>query len=106
MVPIPRTMMVAAGQQGLPRWRTHHSGVKSVVFESISCKSLRGRRAARSAKSAGRAKTNIVEHNDEHIRRAFRRSQLLDRREFRLRIFGVVLYKPGVRPIRNGRICR
>ena len=57
------------------------------------------RRVARAAEGARRGEADVVEQDDEHVRRAGRRAQSLDRREAGVRILGVVRRQADVRLI-------
>ncbi len=84
--------MVATGQQRLTGWRAEGRGVKAVdlCFQSARRELLRVRCLTRAAKGARRTKPRVVDENEQNVRRTLWRAQLLDGREFRVRILGVV----------------
>jgi hypothetical protein len=79
-------VVIAPGQQRLPRRRTQGGGMEAVELEAACRQFLRVRRVARTAERAGRAKANVVDQDEQHIGRRLGRAQLLDRREFRVRV--------------------
>jgi hypothetical protein len=50
-------------------------------------------------------KPGVVDQDDEHVGRAGGRAQLLDRRKFRRRVFGVVGQFSRVRAVGDGEHC-
>ena len=82
--------MVAPGQQRLARGRAQRRRVEAVVLEPVRREPLRGGRRARPAEGARRAEAHVVEQDHQHVRRALRRAQRLDRRERRVRVLRVV----------------
>ena len=83
-------VMVAAGQQGLPRRRAQRRRVEARVLQSALRELLEVRRLARTAEHAGRAVADVIDENDQHVGRALRRPHVPDRRELRVRVFCVV----------------
>ena len=83
-------VVIATGEQGLPRRRAERRRVEAVVPEPVRREPLEIRRLARPAEGARRPEAGVVEQHDQHVRRAFRRPQRLDRREARVRALGVV----------------
>ncbi len=81
-------MVIAPGQQGLASGRAQGGGMKTGVFETLTCQPFGGGGVDRAAKGAGGAKTHIVQQDDEHVRRALRRPQRLKFREAGVRVFG------------------
>ena len=51
-------------------------------------------------------KTDVVDEHDQHVRGALRRANLLDRREDRRRVIGVVEDRPGVASFGIGSFSR
>jgi hypothetical protein len=92
-------MMVAAGEQRLPRRRAQRSGVQSGVLHAARGELLEIGRLARAAEGAARAETHVVDQNDQHVRRALGRPHIPDRRIAGIGIFGVVGSQPRVRHI-------
>ena len=76
-----------------------HSAVvwKRLYFSPSAGQPLGGRRLARPAERARRAEADVVEQDDQHVRRARRRPQRLDRRERRVGILRVLVDRPVVR---------
>ena len=83
-------MVIAPGQQGLAARRTEGRGVKAIVLQTDRRQFLRVRRLAGAAERARRAEPGVVNQDDQDVGRALRRTQLLDRREFAVRIFRIV----------------
>ena len=84
-------MVIAAGQQGLARRRADGRGMEAVVLETARGQLVGRRRGAGAAEGAGRAEAAVVDEHDEHVRRAFGRTQLLDRGGDRIRVLGIVI---------------
>ena len=99
-------MVVAPGQQRLPRRRAEGGGVEAVVLQAARRQLLRVRRLAGAAEGAGRAEPGVVDQDDQHVGRALGRTQLLDRRELRVRILRVVGRQTHVRLIRDRKTVR
>ena len=97
----PDRVVVAAAQQRRPRRRAQRRRVEAVELQAARREPLRVRRRARPAERARRAEPDVVDQDDQHVRRARRRPQLLDRRERRVRILGVVRHQPGARQVRD-----
>ena len=85
----PHDVVVAAAQQRRPRRRAQRRRVEAVELQAAGGEPLRVRRRARPAERARRAEPDVVEQDDQHVRRPRRRPQLLDRRERRVRVLGV-----------------
>ena len=83
-------MVVAPGQQRLPRRRAEGGGVEAVVLQAARRQLFRVRRLAGAAEGARRAEPGVVDEDDQHVGRALGRAQLLDRREFGVRIPRVI----------------
>ena len=91
----PDRVMVAAAQQRRTRRRAQRRRVEAIELQAAGRETLRVRRRARPAERARRAEARVVDEDDQHVRRARRRPQLLDRRERRVRILGVIGHQPG-----------
>ena len=63
---------------------------KRLILQAVGREPLGGRRVARATEGARSAEADIVDQHDQHVRRAFRRAQRLDRRKLRVRILRVV----------------
>ena len=94
-------VMVAAGEQRLPRRRAQGGRVEARVAQPALRELLEVRRLARAAERAGRAVADVVDEDHQHVGRALRRPHVPDRRELRVRILGVVSDQPGVLDIGN-----
>ncbi len=66
--------MVAPGEQRCARRRANRSGMESVVANAFFCQFGKSGRAHLAAESLGDAKTDIVKHDDENIRRIVRQT--------------------------------
>jgi hypothetical protein len=86
-------MVIAPGQQGLAARRAKGGGVKAIVFQTACRQFLRTRRQARAPKRARRAEPRVVNQDDQDIRRALRRTQLLNGWEFAVRILRIVSHE-------------
>ena len=73
-------VVIASGQQRLPRRRAQRRRVEAVELEAVLGEALGGRRVDRAAERARRGKADVVEEHDEHVGRALRRPQRLDHR--------------------------
>jgi hypothetical protein len=93
--------MVAAREHCRARRRAESGRVETGVLQSLCREALRRRRLARTAERARRAKADIIEQDDEHVRGASWRTQLSDRRELRIRVFRVVGRQADWLAIRN-----
>ena len=87
--------MVAPGQQRRPRRGAERGGVEAVVFEPARRQLFGVRRLAGAAKGACSAEPGVVDQDDQHVGRTLRRAQLLDRREFGVRVPRVIGDQPG-----------
>ena len=74
-------MMIAACKQCLPSGRAERGGVEAIVLEPARGEPLKIGRLTRPSKGAGCAEANIVEKDDEYVRRSFGRTQRLDGRK-------------------------
>jgi hypothetical protein len=97
-------VMVAAGQQRLPRRGTQRGRMETVVPQAVRGQPLGGRRLARTPERARRAEPRVVDQHDQHVRRTRRRTQRLDRRERRIRVLRVIGHQTHVRPVRDRQI--
>ena len=68
-------VVVAPGQQRLPRRRAQRRRVEAVELEAVLGQALGSRRVNRTAEGARRGKADVVEEHDEDIGRALRRPQ-------------------------------
>ena len=66
-------VMVAAGEQRLPRRRAQRGGVEARVLQPARGELLEVGRLARPAEGAGRAEADVVDEDDQHVGRALRR---------------------------------
>ena len=99
--PHPDRVVVAARQQGSPRWRAQRRRVEAVVLQAVPCQPLGRRCRARPAERTRGGEADVVEQDDQHVRRAGRGPQRLDRRELRLGILRVQRELSLVRPVRD-----
>ena len=90
-------VVVAAGQQRLAGRRAQRRGVEAVEAQAAGGESLGRRAADRAAERARGGEADVVDEHDQHVRRAARWPQRLDRRERRRRVLRVVGHQPGVR---------
>ena len=74
-------MMVATGQQGLPRGRAQRGRVEAGELQPARCQFFRGGRLAGPAKGAGRAEADVVDQDNQDIGSTLGWSQSLDWRE-------------------------
>ena len=98
-------MMVAAGEQSLPRRRAQRRGVQPRVLQPPGGELLEVRRLTRSTEGAAGAKAHVVDQDDEHVRRGLWRPNILDRRIAGVRILRVVGGQPHMRDIGNRKDC-
>ena len=96
-------VVVAAGEQRLARRRAQRRGVEAVELEAALGEPLGGRRVDRAAEGARRGEADVVEQHDQHVGRALRRPQRLDRRELGVRILGVVGRQSDVLRVGDGK---
>ena len=94
-------VMVSTGEKRLARRRAQSGRVEPIVLQPIGRKAFGGGRVARAAKGARGAEADIVEENDQDVRRAFRRAQRHDRGIFRVGILGVVSRQTDMLRVRN-----
>ena len=83
-------VMVAPAQERRPRRRAQRRRVEAVVLQPAGGEPLRVRRRDRAAERAGPGEAHVVEQDDQHVRRAGRRTQRLDRSERRVRVLRVI----------------
>ena len=83
-------VMVASGEQRLPRRRAQRGRVEARVPQSALGELLEVRGLAWTAEHAGRAVADVVDEDHQHVGRALRRPHVPDRRELRVRVLGVV----------------
>ena len=86
----PDRVVVAPGQQRLPRRRTQRRRVEAVEPQSSSGQPIGSGRPTRAAERARRTESDIVEQHDQDVRSARRRQQRLDRRKRGVRVLRVV----------------
>ena len=98
----PDRVVVAAGQQRLPGGGAQGRGVEAGELQACRRKPVSVRCRARTAERARRPEADVVQQDDQHVRRTLRWTQLLDRRERRVRVPRVVRRQAGLRPPRNG----
>ena len=94
-------MVVAAGQQRLPRRRAERGGVEAVVLQAARRQLLRGRRLAGAAEGAGRTESGVIDQDDQDIGRPLGRAQLLDGRKLTVRVLRVVSDERGPLGVRH-----
>jgi hypothetical protein len=75
--------------------------MKPGIGEAACRQPIGGWRRRRSAERAHRPIARVVQQNQQHIRGTRRRTQRLNRREFRLRVPRVIRRQPDRRPVRN-----
>ena len=73
--------------------------MEPVVTQPTGGQPFRRRHPARPPERGRRAEPDVVEQDDQHVRRPFRRQQRLDRRERRVGVLGVIGRQPGRRPV-------
>ena len=83
-------VVVAPGEQRLPRGRAQGGRVEARVPQPALCELLDVRGLARTAEHAGRAVSDIVDEDHQYVGRALRRPHVPDRRELRVRVLGVI----------------
>ena len=98
----PHRMMITARQQRSPRRRTQRCGVETVVHQTTRRQPVRRRRTTRTTKRARRAETDIIQQDDQNVRRTLRRQQWLDRREGSVWILRVISRQTRRWPVRDG----
>ena len=94
-------VMIAAGKQRLPRRRAQRSGVEARVLQAAFGELLEVRGLTRTAEDARCAVADVVDENDENIRRTLRRPQVADRRKLRVRILRVIGDQPRMLNVGN-----
>ena len=95
-------VVVAPGQQRLPRRRAQRGGVETGERQPAAGEPLGIRRAARPAEHARRAEAHVVEQHDEDVRRPRRRPDRRDRFVDGARVLGVVVDRPVVGRVGDG----
>ena len=98
----PDRVVVAAGEQGLSGRRAQRRGVEAVEPEAAGGEALRRGRPARPTEGARCTEADVVDQDDEDVRRSLRWEQRLDRRVRRIRILGVVGHQARGRPVGDG----
>ena len=98
----PDRMVITARQQRSPRRRTQRGGVETVVRQTTRREPVRRRRTTRTTERARRAETDIIEQDDQNVRRTLRRQQGLDRRERSVRVLRVIGRQTRRWPVRDG----
>ena len=99
--PHPHRVVVAPRQQRSPRRGAQRRRVEAVVLQAVPGQPLSRRRRARPAERARGGEADVVEQDDEHVGRARRWPQRLDRRERRVRVLGVEGQLSLERPVRD-----
>jgi hypothetical protein len=94
-------MMVATGEQGLSRRRAQCGGVQPGELRAPRGEFLEIGGLARPPEGAARAKTYIIDQNDQDVRRALGRPHILDWRVAGVRVLGVVGRQTDVTDIRD-----
>ncbi len=88
-------VVVAPGQQRRPRRGAEGGGVEAVVLQPGRRQLFQVRRLAGAAKGAVRTEPGVVDQDEQHVGRALGRAQLLDWREFGVRVPRVIRDQPG-----------
>ena len=86
----PDRVVVAAGEERLAGRRAERRRMEAVVLEAVCGESFGGRRVERAAERTRRGEADVVDQDDQHVRRTLGRAQQLDRRERRVRVLRVV----------------
>ena len=86
----PGGVMVSPGQKRLPGRRAERCGVEPVVLETIRCEPLGDRCMTRPAEGAGRSEPDIVDENDQNIRRTLGGTDVADRQILRVGVLRIV----------------
>src|SRR6188508_734913 len=94
--------MVPAREERLAGRSAQRRRMEAVVLETLSCETLGRRRRARTAERARRGEADVVEQNDENVRRSIGRPQLLDRRKLGVRVLRVERNRTVKWPVRDG----
>jgi hypothetical protein len=76
--------------------------VEAIELQSVFCQPLGRRGVNRTAKGAARTKADIVNQDDQHVGRAFRGSDIPDRRKLGFRILGVIGRQTHMLHLRDG----
>ena len=87
-------VMIAARQERLPGGRAERRRVKAVEPEPTRGKTLCSRVAHRPPEGTRRAETGVVEQDDQDVGSSGGRPKRLDRRELRLRVIRILVYRP------------
>ena len=95
----PHGVVVAAGEHGLPRRRAQGRRVEPVELQAPRGQPLGGRSGARTPERAGGAEPDVVEQDDQDVRRALRGVQRHDGRVRRVRVLRVVRRQSGRHPV-------
>src|SRR5471030_2948842 len=91
-------MMIATGEQRLARRRAKRRCVKSIELQTARRQALGIRGLAGTAEGARRPKARIIEQDNQDVGSALGRTQLLDGREFGVRILRVECHQAGSWP--------
>ena len=102
VMPHPHRMVITARQQRSPRRRTQRCRVETVIQQTARGKPVRRRRTTRTTERARGAEADIIQQDDQDVRRTLRRQQWLDRREGGIRVLGVIGRQTRRRAVRDG----
>ena len=94
-------MVIASGQQRLPRRRAERGGVEADVLQATRCQRLRARRLAGPAEGARRSESCVVDEHDQDVRCPLGRAQLLDGRKLAVRVLRVIGNRLGPQGVRH-----
>jgi hypothetical protein len=89
ITPIPTLWWLRPVSRGGTGRRAQRGGVEPVVLQAAGGEPARDRGVARAAEGAGRSEADVVEQEDEHVRRPGRRADGLDGSEVRLGVLRV-----------------
>jgi hypothetical protein len=95
--------MVTPGEERLPGRRAERRRVETIELEPACRETLCGRRPTGSAEGARGAEADVVEEDDQDVRRAGRRPKGLDRREDGSRVPRVEGRLAFMLPVRDGK---
>src|SRR6187200_2898606 len=93
--------MVPAREKRLAGRSAQRRRMEAVVLETLSGETLGRRRRTRTAERTRRGEADVVEQNDENVRRSVGRPQLLDRRKRGVRVLRVQRKLAVIGPIRD-----
>ena len=97
-------VVIAAGEQRLPRRRAQRGRVEARVSQPALGQLLEVRGLAGTAEHAGRAVAHVVDEDHQHIGRTLRRPHVPDRRELRVRILRVIRDQTVVLDVGNRQV--